>query len=564
MEFIWFWTFWHWSQEGFRSGALLRGPLQGLAGHWDEWFCHEASDAERRAIANVGRDERLQRQFVVWLARRWSRHAEWRGEGPSTRFVLGQLAQLPPFAQWPAFAPYRGSYGAAGISAIVIAEGSAGESTDVRSVEAIALPAVPDAPFIATEGFHADSSGLNTAREAALGSLEGRGLWRLMVLWIVGGRRPYPRWLGTALATGWLLTGGLIALLLIGPELGRRLVPVTAALFALWASLVLVATATAGATIARAVQVGKQLRRRLHASQIWIRMNGGLTLRGESAGLAFCLNTLLAVHRRDRGATSRSWLWSRLFRGLRSQADNWAATGVVTADGRIIPVVIEPKLRAGLLRLRIAHILIPRQPGASLKDISRIAGMMKPASDAGVSLPRPVAGTRLGFAAEERRLAAHRVRNVAQSLMAVGDLAIRRQTVLNAYAVIVSAVMLVALPDVRSILWPPPPPVVVGPASASPYHLWVSLDTRRPEAFSVLLESDFWSNRRAEVKEHSGANGSMRAEIRLRRLSRDLVSDAEDGTIWIERRRRFLSREFTSGERVGRYSLSYVSSLGEP
>jgi hypothetical protein len=370
--------------------------------------------------------------------------------------------------------------------------------------------------------------------------------------------------MGAALVTGWLLTGGLIVLLLVGPELGTRLVSVTAALFALWASLVLAAAITTGATSAQAMRVGRRLRRRLDASQIWIRMNGGLTLRGESAGLAFCLNTLLAVHRRERGATSRSWLWSRLFRGFRRQADAWAATGVVTADGRIVPVIIEPKLRAGLVRHRIEHILTPRQPGASMTHISRIARMLEPASDAGGSVPRPVAGRRLGFAAEEPTLTAHRCRNVAQSLMAVGDLAIRRQTALNAYAVLVSVVMLLALPDVATILWPPPPPVVVGPASVSPYHLWVSLDTRRPEAFSVVLESDFWSNRRAEVREHAGANGSMRAEIRLRRLSRDLVSDAEDGTIWIERRRRFLSREFTAGERVGRYSLSYVSSLGEP
>ncbi len=25
MRFVWFWSFWHWSTEGFRSGALLRG-----------------------------------------------------------------------------------------------------------------------------------------------------------------------------------------------------------------------------------------------------------------------------------------------------------------------------------------------------------------------------------------------------------------------------------------------------------------------------------------------------------------------------------------------------------
>ena len=35
----------------------------------------------------------------------------------------------------------------------------------------------------------------------------------------------------------------------------------------------------------------------------------------------------------------------------------------------------------------------------------------------------------------------------------------------------------------------------------------------------------------------------------------------EDGVVWIERRRRFLGREYLPGERVGRYTFSYVSKL---
>jgi hypothetical protein len=35
-----------------------------------------------------------------------------------------------------------------------------------------------------------------------------------------------------------------------------------------------------------------------------------------------------------------------------------------------------------------------------------------------------------------------------------------------------------------------------------------------------------------------------------------------DGDVWVERRRRFLTREFNPGERVGRYSLNYLSHLG--
>jgi hypothetical protein len=103
---------------------------------------------------------------------------------------------------------------------------------------------------------------------------------------------------------------------------------------------------------------------------------------------------------------------------------------------------------------------------------------------------------------------------------------------------------------------------VVAPSSPSPYDLWVSLDTGHPDRFLVVLESGFWSNRRAEVTRHGGASPSVRAEIRLYRPARQTTGDAEDGTVWIERRRWFLTREFAPGERVGRYSLSYVSRLG--
>jgi len=104
--------------------------------------------------------------------------------------------------------------------------------------------------------------------------------------------------------------------------------------------------------------------------------------------------------------------------------------------------------------------------------------------------------------------------------------------------------------------------VAVTPSSTSPYYLWVSLDTKRPEAFAVVFESGFWANRRAEVTDHTGVGGSARAEMRLNRLDRQSTRDEEDGTVWVERRQKFLTREFQLGERVGSYSLSYVTQLG--
>jgi hypothetical protein len=39
--------------------------------------------------------------------------------------------------------------------------------------------------------------------------------------------------------------------------------------------------------------------------------------------------------------------------------------------------------------------------------------------------------------------------------------------------------------------------------------------------------------------------------------------ELDDGTVWVERRRRFLVHEFAPGERVGAYSLRYLNQLNK-
>ena len=146
--------------------------------------------------------------------------------------------------------------------------------------------------------------------------------------------------------------------------------------------------------------------------------------------------------------------------------------------------------------------------------------------------------------------------------MTLGGFTDRWQMAVNAFALVVSVTMLIALPDLRNILLPHPAPVAVPPASLSPYYLWVSLDSKHPEYFSVALESGYWSNRRSDVKQRGGVTPSVRAEIQFHRLTGMTAANEEDGVVWIERRRRFLSREFHPGERVGRYSIPYLSRLG--
>jgi hypothetical protein len=296
----------------------------------------------------------------------------------------------------------------------------------------------------------------------------------------------------------------------------------------------------------------------LELYQTRLRINGGLSLQGGSAGLAFCLNTLLATYRSHPRLHGQSWLWERFFRNLRLASGNWAATGILTSQGGVESVAIEPKIRACLRHPEITDILTPWQPEArqsAIDELTLTSGRATRAMPVGAEMKR-------AFASERQSVRSHRCRHAAQSILAVGDLASNYQLAANVLAIAASIIMVLALPDIRNVLMPPPPPKVVTPSSPSPYYLWISLDTKRPQAFAVTFESGFWANRRADVANHTGPGGSVRAEMRLSRLSQQETLDEENGTASVERRQRFLTREFQSGERVGSYSLSYLAQLG--
>jgi hypothetical protein len=562
MDYVWFWTFWHWSKENFRNGTVLRDALHGIAAHWDEWFRHEASETDRRAIENVGRTESAQRKFILWLCRHWAPEAYTERNWLVPRFVVGQLAHVPPFNRWPVFAQYRSSYGIGGIKAVVLADKSHGEPGDIRNVEALLLPRDEDATAsaIVAEEFNAEPADLETALVGAKRALSGKGLAAFLAQWLVCGRRPYPFWLATTLSLGWVSVVGMILFLLFGPEPGEGVFLLEAMLVGLWCSLIFIAVGMVGALAWRAWRVGRDLRTRLENSQVRLRVNGGLTLKGGSAGLPFCLNILSSLYRAHPCKARPSWLWQQLFRKVSSGGESWAATGVLTSDGRLKQVVLEPKLRACLRPGAIKHILTPRQPEASEQTLDGVIESLSTAREASTkTIPSRM---RLGFAAEKPQLRVHSCGHLAQALMVVGDFASRRQVAVNVLALFVSAIMLAAIPDLRSNLLPYPAPSAVLPASPSPYYLWVSLDTKHPEYFGVVLESGYWSNRRADVKRCDGINSSIRAEMHFHRLTGMTAANEDDGVVWIERRRRFLGREFFPGERVGRYSISYLSHLG--
>jgi hypothetical protein len=561
MRFVWFWTFWHWSKESFRAGALLRSPLQGIGSHWDEWFRNEASPNDLALIEEAGRSKSTQREFLAWLFRHWAGEVQLPQSRMVPCFVAAQLAQIPPFDRWAAFEKYRTSYGAAGISAIVLTEDSQGEPRDIRTVEAIALPADSTGSGLVPEGFQAEASELASAKSAAKSLLSGRGLLVFIVLWVMSGQRPYARWLSHVLTSGWIATAGLILLLLVGPEPGNQLFFYCALLVALWGSLIAIAIGTVTMQALRAWRVGKALSSDLETSHVRLRMNGGLRLKGASAGMPFCLNMLLGLHYARPDAASRSWIWRRFFSAMKGETKSWAGTGVVTASGFLLPVVLEPKLRACLRHEQIRHVLTPHQREVNNRTLNELSK-----SSIGSAKPAPVelfpSKMQVGLAAERPRLRVYGCRHIAQAVMTLGRFGDRRRILANVFALAVTAIMLLAAPDLRSILLPHHAPVAIEPASPSPYFIWASLDTRHPRYFGAVLESPYWSNRRADVRLQGGLTPSVRAEIQLHRVIATTAADHEEGFVWIERRRRFLTREFLPGERVGRYSIRYLTRLG--
>ncbi|HEY0944050.1 MAG TPA: hypothetical protein VGD81_02245 [Opitutaceae bacterium] len=562
MPFVWFWTFWHWSKEAHRCGALLHGPLDSLATSWDEWLHHEASEDDLRAIAETGRTELSQRQFIAWLLRHWAREADLSGNRSVARFVLGQLAQLPPFEGWTALHRFRGGYGAPGISVIVLEEGSRGAASDVRAIETVVLPSERDrAHRVVTEGFHANASDLSVPVDAAASMLGGKGLLVFLTAWLVRGRRQYPPWLRLGLLLGWLAVLGLLVTLLVGPEPGERLFAYGATLVTLWSGLLLVSIGAFAVESVRAVRAGRKWRSLLEHSQVHHRMPSGLTVDGGSAGLGLCLNTMLGVYRAHPGIARSSWLWRQFFRQLGRDPQRWAATGVVTADAQVKRVVVTPKVRAALKHPETEYLLAPRQREATRRNIERMSEALEQAGP--IACPVATTGRRgaRSFPAGARRLRGYRCRHVATAMIHAGRLASSWQLAGHLCALLVSVGVAAAMPDLAAIVRPPSAPAALASSSPSSELLWVSLDTDRPQYFRVVLESHFWTNRRVDVVKHGGPWGASRAEIRLIRVGATVSRDPRNGVVWIERRNRLLWREYEPGERVGRYPLHYLLDL---
>jgi hypothetical protein len=351
----------------------------------------------------------------------------------------------------------------------------------------------------------------------------------------------------------------IIGLLRFGPEPGGRLAPLVGFAAFLWGALVLSALSTLAIESFQLWREGHQWRALLIRSKVWLRMDHDLTLKGGSAGLPFSLNILLSIRRAYRPGKCRSWIWRNVFARLLADSRSWAATGVITPHGRVDSVVLQPKLRACAQKPAIRNILTPKQHDAKLESLMRVdlaLQRVKPTQSRSFS-------RRFGYAAGYSALRIHPCSYLTRAVTSLSGLTSAAHIALLPVTVAVTLALVIASHDMWCILRPPEPPLAIAASSPSPSFLRIGLQTTQPKYFKVLLESEYWVNRRAPVGAPASPFDVPYAEIPLVRAARPTTGDADtdEGTVWVERRRLFLGREFQFGERVGRYSVSDFSRL---
>jgi hypothetical protein len=117
------------------------------------------------------------------------------------------------------------------------------------------------------------------------------------------------------------------------------------------------------------------------------------------------------------------------------------------------------------------------------------------------------------------------------------------------WVMIVLITLIVALPDIFSIVYPPPAPQLIREKSwlLPEPNLWgnylrLAFSTENPDAFLVRLTSRYWVNRDQSIHQ-SPSFPEPGVLIRLERLNKPAVDDQRDGEIEVIYPRSILGRK---------------------
>ena len=561
MEFAWFWEFWHRCKESARDGNLQRA-IHEIGSHWTEWYSWEARPAEKLALALLGANVPAQRRFVQWLMRRWARDEKWLDHHRrAARFVLFQLAQRAPFDNWVTLRPYRDGYPTRSYRAITLPANNTGTVANVNFLQAVAIPREKSEDVIISEDFSRTrpkqvASAVDDAWLAARSLLGGTGLVGFLTLWLLLGRRPYPRLRRVVLGVLWTVIGALILFLWRGPDQGAELVRWIWTLLTLCSLVILWNFVETSACILSAVRHGRTLARLLEASQIRLRLPPGINVSEPgSLGLPVCFSILVAIYDANPELARKSRIWRQLFRELRKQ--NGAATGTMARWGLVGSVAGLPeKLEAALRDPGIHHVIVPRQRHSYTWRVNTLVHRLKsketPAQQELQAQQEPKAQ-------QEPRLKVHGCWCMAEAALISGGFTGFFPFVRNATIALVSVVIAAALPQFGCIIDPPPRPGLIAPTwRDARFGVWVSLATNRPQCFCADFVSRYWANRRGvEVKKYNDGR-PPRAEISFHKRSDPTTQNQHDGDVFIWRWRRFMGREFSGSIQEGAFSLSGI------
>ncbi|MCG3145087.1 MAG: hypothetical protein HONDAALG_02628 [Gammaproteobacteria bacterium] len=503
--FVRFWEFVEWEKA---AGNLPSEPLFRVRESWEHWWDTELSLDERGDIEQLAsvlsKMEDGQKDFAHWVEEWIEAHLKWPGSG---RLVLMQMAQMPLFDYW------RGkeweSYREYANLIILSPEEGQWSIANIKPLSAVVILRDATDPPYKFINLKTSELPLDSSRRAALSALRGLALVIFLFYWAGLGWKHRPPWLRNMLCVGWALAGLGWATALTTPYFlsttqvheyftdDRLLAPISWALIILPALPLLCVMILNLIEAQRAQAKAKEWAELLMRSQICLligRSSAGQTLeiKGPSFGVKLCVRILLALHRANPVSAEQSQLWYRFFDQLPKMLRNFSGTGEITGRGFIKWINrLEDKIAVSQAHPEITDMIAPVQRGAFLRR-------------SGISRASSTESSLVGHASGSDQLRLHCYWHLAQVLAKLGGLVDGRTKARSTALALMLAIVLIALPGIWGILFPPLSPKLnysecwwgndTSPGSGGGDRLFLSFDTDSANDFKVKLNSEYWRN----------------------------------------------------------------------
>jgi len=603
-------SFWKWAKKEEPQNLLSR-----LGEHWVKWWSGQLFPSEWERIQELGEDPNAQKEFIKWVcqwAKQLPRHRQ------AGNWFLASLARTPPFDGWSSLNRYRTLENLPANNAVILGKERGGGKEDIRRLVTVLVPKlapgdldchIPGVMLLDDRDQPEKSARVTPQRalESVFNMLKGSGLWRLMIRWLVFGRKPGregANWFLKALkygkrfslspdysvglhtgerrllkyvgqltvSVGWIVVIGILLFFLSTPgeTFADNTIIVPWAYRLIWVSLALVLWSCVSAIreVIKAWRQGRRWARLLQESQVCALVSEppAAPVEGPSFGVVLSLSILQALDEADPVTDKQSRFWRSLLDQLKLSASTWAITGEAHGDKVGAVNRLKDKYQAALDHQGIAVLATPDQKeAASLLpvtkrklNVEREIADLPPESERKRSVGLAPAFVAQAAGVSELRLRPYgRIAKLCMDIgrfnaaLPVGRFNINTAIVMNAIHTLLLVVAVTVWSDIRRLEYSPRDPVLSG-ALAKSGTLQLVIKTNAPTLFAASFTSDYWANR--PVKQF-GSTGH--ADIELERLKNPRVNKLFDGSVELIRLRQFLWRELPP-TRMAKVPLGYL------